>query len=846
MADEDKPRGYLARYGGRLIDAGYQIIPIRRGSKAPPFDDWQKTRATKKQLNDWLDGQYKRSGVGLLTRNTPAVDLDILDEPTALHMERFVQAHFGIAPLRIGMAPKRLLLFRSDAPFPKINSSVYEDEWGNPQASFSQSGKPTGHLRKIEILGDGQQFVAFAIHPDTGKPYEWIGDTPITVPAAKLPLLSYEDGQAIVAEFDRVALENGWTVSKQGKALTRLKPQTQVGRIDHDDVFAADAKKVDDLSDEQLRTRLLLVPGAEDYETWLQIGMALFHQYDGEERGLELWHEWSETATNYDSSALDAKWDTFDITSKGRAPVTARLIIKLAAEAQKEIATEVFETTVAELKAAGTLELLRAACEKVKHIEFDVLARSQIVGIVQKRFKDIAGTPLTITTARDMVRFEQPEPKDLPRWLQGWVHVGHSDSFYNINRRYGLSTSAFNAVHNRFMLTKTEVLEGKSVPEAQAAPFALNNKQISLVQNVMYLPGEDDLFHYNGVPYVNSYDGRNVPSIPHGKLSKDERAAVETVKFHFEHLFENARDRRIFIDALAYVVQNPGKRLNWAILLQGTEGDGKTFFAGLLAAVLGPENVNNVVAAALEEKYSPWAEGAQVIFCEEIRLHGHNRFDVLNKIKPNITNMTVSVRKMNTDLYSAINTATYILTTNFRDALPLDGNDSRYFILFSRFQTRAALAAFEELDPTYYTRLFDSLEYAGALRKWLLGWEIGPDFDPKRRAPSSEAKDEMVSYAMSEESDALEEIISSGGNVLTCKILCSSTELSEALMTAIGEAPYGRAMNSLLLKAGFTKLKKVRIGSKTHVFWSQEPYRFRDPNGGWDEKKIQDWAKDDL
>ena len=68
---------------------------------------------------------------------------------------------------------------------------------------------------------------------------------------------------------------------------------------------------------------------------------------------------------------------------------------------------------------------------------------------------------------------------------------------------------------------------------------------------------------------------------------------------------------------------------------------------------------------------------------EEVRLKGHNRHDVLNRVKPFITNSVVSVRRMRLNSYTVPNTAAYLLLTNFRDALPLGSGDSRYFVAFS-------------------------------------------------------------------------------------------------------------------------------------------------------------------
>jgi hypothetical protein len=841
VSDATKPRGYLDKYGAKLIANGYDIIPIRRGSKAPALEEgkWQTVRADKDTLGRWLEGKYTRCGVGILAKHTPAVDIDVLDEEMAVALEDFVRARCGAAPLRIGMAPKRLMLFRTDAPFRKINSNTYEDEWADP----GESGK--GHLRKVEILGDGQQFVSFHVHPETGKPFEWFGGSPATIRRKDLPLLTEEDGRAIVAEFERLAQARGWEIKKSARALSRPAGALTGGVIDKNDVFAADAAKVTDLTEDEIHAKLLLVPGAEDYDTWLQIGMALFHQFDGSDRGLELWHEWSATVTNYDADSLDSKWASFDISDKGRAPVTARLIIKLAAEEAEKIATETFRDISEELRNCNDLPTLRVVCAKVKTIEFDAFARAQIVGMVQKRFKEIAGSALTISTARDMVRYENPDPKELPRWLENWVYIGSTNSFYTTERRIELGVDPFNAVHGRHMLTKKDVLEGKSVPETAASHFALHNKQIPIVQRAMYLPGEENLFWHNSVPCVNTYSDRNVPAVPE-KLNSAEREAIRRIEAHYEHLIEDARERELLKDAMAYIVQNPGKRLNWAILIQGTEGDGKSFFAGLLAAALGGDNVRTPAAQLLEDKFNGWSEGAQVVFFEEIKLHGHNRYDVLNKVKPLITNPQISVRRMQTDAYDAINTATYILTTNFRDALPLDENDTRYFVIFSRWQSEHELSVFTQKNDDYYENLYGTLQHGGAIRKWFLEREFSPEFSPTRRAPKSRAKSEMVKNNRSNESEALDELLEEGTNPLISKTLLVSSALAEEFADRGCDSLYGQAMNKFLDKHGFVRLKKVRIGGGSpEMVYSRVPNKFK-TDGEPDHRKIQAWLEPDL
>lgn len=854
MSGGKKPSGYLAKYGERLVEAGYEIVPIKRGTKAPPFDKWSHLRADKKLVREWLSGSHKavfgkreftydgaRDGIGILARMTPGVDLDVRDADMADALEAFIRREIGDAPVREGMAPKRLMLFRTEEPFTKVTSKGYTDPFDheiNPK-----NDKP--YINRVEILGDGQQFVAFAIHPGTGEPYRWLNEEgPLYTRAEDLPVLTLDDAQAICAEFERLAEEAGWELARSSNALVS-NTRRPAGEIDRDDPFA-DVKQRTEISDEELHKRLLLVPGADDYDTWLQVGMALYHQYDGGDRGQELWHEWSQLADNYDPDALDEKWATFDITSKRRQPVTARLILKLSKDYVEKLATETFEELVDQFKAASDLGELKAVAERVKTLELDNLTRDNLTGILKTRFKAITGHALAVKTARDMLRFENPEARQMPRWLEGWVYCAMDETFFHRDKHQTLSKSAFNDVHNRFMLTKKDILEGRAAPEQIASNVALNRHQIPVVQNRMYMPGEDDLFTLNKVPYVNSYDDRNVPDPP-DKLSRSQRAAVEIVKRHVETLFPVERDRRVLIDAMAFLVQNPGRRLNWAIVLQGTEGDGKTFFYRLLAAVLGWENVETLRAQALEEKYTPWAEGRQVVFVEEIKLHGHNRFDVLNQLKPLITNPAVPIRRMNVDTYSVVNQTTYFLATNYRDAMPLTENDSRYFVLMSRFQTKEALMAFQAENPDYYEQLHDALaDNAGAMRRWLMDHEVPASFSAERRAPPSVGRLEMIKYGTSEEMEALKDVLAVSGRMDVTRQLVACSALAEEMAGQGCEVPYGKAMTKLLLEAGFTRIGKVRVGDSVETFWSQYPEQFTTARGEIDPLKIRNWLKETL
>src|ERR1700740_1301997 len=117
MRDIDKlPRndGPLAQHGRTLLDNGYAVVPIAVGKKAPGFDDWNKIKVTRGQIADWLDSGPRHSGRGHRTKDTPAIDLDIRNAEIAAEAEAKCREIMGDAPLRIGRAPKRLLVYRTD------------------------------------------------------------------------------------------------------------------------------------------------------------------------------------------------------------------------------------------------------------------------------------------------------------------------------------------------------------------------------------------------------------------------------------------------------------------------------------------------------------------------------------------------------------------------------------------------------------------------------------------------------------------------------------------------------------------------------------------------------------
>lgn len=799
--------------GESLVENGYEPVLIARGDKRPLLDDWTAITATKDTVRAWAKS-HPRANIGLQTRWTPAIDIDIYDAEVAAEMEEWCLDNLGDALVRVGQAPKRLLLFRTNEPFRKLKTT-YVDGAGKAHA--------------VEVLGEGQQFVAFGIHPDTKKPFEWVSiNNPSEVSARDLPTLSHAMAQEVLAAFAEIAERHGWKPKKKGSTALTTRASD-----DDDDALLGAAGKTD-LDDEDVQDALNLIDvDGLDYDAWLQVGMALHHQYDGGDRGLELWDEWSSNSIHYDYDEMKSKWPGFSVTRAGGKPVTFATVLKMAKEASREKSKDEFEKLRNVISSCNDVhELFDSVVPKIakdvtRDYQLETLAQA-----LQKRAFDIDGVKRSLESVRKEIKRAMRNGAKavvgemVPDWLQGWVWLENADKFYNYITHSELSIRSFNSRYDREMLTPDDKALGRAIPETRAADFAVTICDITKVKSPIYLPGRDSLVWMGDDVFVNVYDGRSVPEIEPAKTA-DQRRALNLVLSHFETLFPNQRERELLMSFLAYQVQQPTERVNWAVLVQGVEGAGKTWFQHLMAAVLGRRNVGPVNAKSLFSDFNGWAEGRKMIFVEEIRLHGHTRHEVLENIKTNITNSEIEITRKGRDPYTTPNVASYMMFSNYDDALPVGRNDRRYFILKTVFQSAVQLARFLRARPGYFDDLFAATaDHPGVLRGWLMDYKPHPDFTPTGRAPGTFAKDEMREINMSDDQLSITDAIADSGRIDCSEYLVNTSTLRAVLEEMDTFLPKTSALRMFLSQSGFAYLGRFRINGKQDRFWTARPDLF--------------------
>jgi hypothetical protein len=771
---------YMRDKGAAVLQNGYPLIPLVVGEKRPAIDGWRNVEATEQIIAGWT------GGIGIRTGTVLFIDIDI-PNPVADRLRQVCRELLGPAPIRIGRAPKLGMMYRAAAIFKTRLSTVYRD--------------PDKNRCAIEALADGRQFVAWNIHPDTGQPYYWLeGMTPETLPLSELTVVTEAQVTQLFQAFDRIALEEGWG-RLSGTATGGAGPTG-------DELPAARRREPLGLTDERIREALLAVPNDRRFdarEDWFKIGCAVHHETGGSEFGRDLWNFWSEQHPSHDEGNFRKAWDSMGARygQETDTPITFRYVLGLLKEQKQADLTVKLDEIGWGIELASSLNDLEKIAATIAGLEVDALRREAFASDIKESARRL-GIKLSIITVRQMLK-PRPDEVEMPDWLAGWVFLQETEQFYNTKTGAYIGKSAFDFTYSRYL---DDVLPSR---------FAMQTVKIPVYYMTAYLPGERAVYvDPAGLNYLNIYK-EIAPEIP-VVYSERDLTNLEIVKNHAVHLFGPLdRDIAILHSALAYVVQTR-KRINWLLLIQGAEEVGKTFYARLLRTVLGDgPHVHELSSNTLtESNFSEWAEGHLVVYIEELMVHG-KRYDVLNKMKPYITNKYVSVHPKFRKPHDALNTTSYFAFTNFRDAIPIDVGDTRYFVMLSKWQNGTQVKQFKARNPKYYTRLWDALtESPGALRRWLLEYDLHPDFDPDNRAPPSQGRSIVITEAKPDLEYAVEDLLESKAVPGVSEDLVVFHLLREALGDKNGMVPTPEAVRTILRRLQFTPANAGRIKITTN------------------------------
>jgi hypothetical protein len=196
--------------------------------------------------------------------------------------------------------------------------------------------------------------------------------------------------------------------------------------------------------------------------------------------------------------------------------------------------------------------------------------------------------------------------------------------------------------------------------------------------------------------------------------------------------------------------QNPGVKFQWAPVVQGVQGNGKSLLIRVMVHAVGSRYSHLPKASQLTEKFNSWIEGNVFIGVEEIKIA--DRRDVLDDLKDAATNDRLEIRGMGREKRMGDNFTNWMFCTNHQDAVPIDQNERRYAPLFTAQQTVHEIAR-DDMSGNYFPDLYDWLKAVGYrhVAWWLRHTPIDGEFDPAgacHRAPMTSSTQEALKASL--------------------------------------------------------------------------------------------------
>lgn len=244
----------------------------------------------------------------------------------------------------------------------------------------------------------------------------------------------------------------------------------------------------------------------------------------------------------------------------------------------------------------------------------------------------------------------------------------------------------------------------------------------------------------------------------------------------------------------AYPIQHVGEKMFTAVFIYShMHGIGKNFLVDpFMEFIYGKANYSRVDNESVQSQFNKWASNKQFIFIDEAdmatrRDRRHMR-TVLNSL---ITNKTVDIELKGVDRDATPNHSNIYINSNIEDALSIDRNDRRLFVIHGP-EYKAPQSLYGTLDDWWRNKNGSAYLYNHFLNVDLTG------FDPRAAAPRTKART-IVVEASADNIDGIlidlfknpTEILSVNG-VMTDKQLYTATELLTSLNAYIRRVTGGQ------------------------------------------------------
>lgn len=586
------------------------LVPIKTGEKYPNKKGWPRLRATLKDIESWVASRYY-GGLGVLGEFNPGIDVDVQDSEVVEKIVDWCRENIGITPVRTGNVPR--VLIPCSAPPEGLgpdSSAKYEDDLG------------VSH--QIEIKAKGQQWVAYSVHPGTGKPYKWQYGELHETDSDFLPVLTGNKINALFEYFESIAPDT-WLKLSKGRDRVRSGGLTRDGELQGTTAFE-NYKPPLNIDVDRVRSILaaLSPDGKVNGLGWRSVGMALYHQFNGDDEGKEIFREWSENSVEYDYDEIEQRWSSWAANTYGGSPVTFATVIQMY--------NEVTKTTE-----DSTLK------KKSKKLS-DWEKRFVMVDLADSSEVHDAGVPINMVRRHTLRAFKEQN--------SGYIH-----RFINV------------------------------IGEADSEPMVTawqNSQNVRHFAGYTYQPGNPRFCQRHNsydddTQYINNF---YFP--PHTDDVPDYLDRLGPFNDLLSHLFPEPDEGTWFMEWLARLIQNPSVRsFVTPINITPITGTGRGILFDILRLLVGGHNTHDVSPDDIEGRFNGFLDKCLIAVVQEIKANtGGRKYQIWERMKSLLADTVANIQAKGQDSYTANVYANFLMFSNNIDALPLrDVNERRIYAM---------------------------------------------------------------------------------------------------------------------------------------------------------------------
>ena len=209
---------------------------------------------------------------------------------------------------------------------------------------------------------------------------------------------------------------------------------------------------------------------------------------------------------------------------------------------------------------------------------------------------------------------------------------------------------------------------------------------------------------------------------------------------------------------MAYPLQNPGAKMNSAVIMHGPQGTGKTTVFKVLSRIYG-QYAAVLNQTALEDQFNAdWADSKLFVLAEEVVNHA-DMWKKKGELKELVTGTKIRVNAKMVQAYLQRNQMNFVFLSNENQPLPLDNDDRRHLVVYT----------LPERSDAYYDVLWEEIESGGveAFYDFLMKLDLS-DFHPMKRPPMTTAKQSLIDLSNGSDQRFLESWLSGDLDLPVC------------------------------------------------------------------------------